>query len=92
MQSSIDELSVAKTPSPEEDNQQGGVCNAENNIKASFETSSTSDIMVEEISVTAEAREVDIVIPENKVIKAPKAGAKASKETIEMWRENGFSR
>lgn len=56
------------------------------------ETSSTSDIMVEEISATVEAGVVDIVIPESKVFKAAKAGAKASKETIEMWRQNGFSR
>lgn len=56
------------------------------------ETSSTSDIMVEEISAAIEPGVVDIVVPENKVIKAAKAGAKASKETIEMWRENGFSR
>lgn len=56
-----------------------------------MQETSTADIMVEEISVTAEARVVDNVVPE-KIIKAPKAGAKASKETIEMWKENGFSR
>ncbi|CAH8266083.1 unnamed protein product [Arabidopsis lyrata] len=88
VQSSINELSSANTASPEGNNQQEGVCNAENNIN---ETSSTSDIMVEEISATTEAGVVDIVVPESKVIKAAKAGAKASKETIEMWRENGFS-
>lgn len=57
-----------------------------------MQETSTADIMVEEISVTAEARVVDSVVQESKIIKAPKAGAKASKETIEMWRENGFSR
>ncbi|KAL1195088.1 hypothetical protein V5N11_032224 [Cardamine amara subsp. amara] len=88
VQSSINELSSAKTASPEENNQQGGVSNAETNIN---ETTSTSDIMVEETSVTTEASVVDIVAPENKIIKAPKAGAKASKEAIEMWREHGFS-
>lgn len=53
---------------------------------------STSDMVVEEISVTAEATVVDAVAPESKIIKAPKAGAKASKEAIQMWQENGFSR
>ncbi|ESQ39207.1 hypothetical protein EUTSA_v10001448mg [Eutrema salsugineum] len=86
VQSSINELSSAKTVSPEENNQQERVCNAEININEP----STSDI-VEETSVTAEAMVVDIVAPESKIIKAPKAGAKASKEAIEMWQENGFS-
>lgn len=80
VQSSIDELSSAKTVSPEENNQQGGV------------HPSTSD-MVEDTLVTAEAKVVvDDVVPESKIVKAPKAGAKASKEAIEMWKENGFSR
>lgn len=57
-----------------------------------LQETSTSDIMVEEISVTAEARVVETVTPQSKIIKAPKAGAKASKEAIEMWQENGFSR
>ncbi|VYS55642.1 unnamed protein product [Arabidopsis thaliana] len=87
VQSSINELSSAKTASTEGNNQQEGVCKAENNINET----ATSDIMVEEISVTTEAGVVDIVVPESKVIKAAKAGAKASKETIEMWQENGFS-
>ncbi|WZY91129.1 hypothetical protein YC2023_047864 [Brassica napus] len=79
VQSSIDELSAAKTVSPEENNQQGGV------------HPSTSD-MVEDTPVTAESRVVvDDVVPESKIVKAPKAGAKASKEAIEMWKENGFS-
>lgn len=52
---------------------------------------STCDMVVEEIPVKAEAIVEDIVAPESKVIKAPKAGAKASKEAIEMWQENGFS-
>ncbi|CAN7063448.1 hypothetical protein IGI04_017144 [Brassica rapa subsp. trilocularis] len=79
VQSSIDELSSAKTVSPEENNQQGGV------------HPSTSD-MVEDTLVTAEAKVVvDDVVPESKIVKAPKAGAKASKEAIEMWKENGFS-
>ncbi|XP_010518199.1 PREDICTED: tRNA (adenine(58)-N(1))-methyltransferase non-catalytic subunit trm6-like isoform X1 [Camelina sativa] len=86
VQSSINELSSANTVSPEDNNQQK-VCNAENNINET----ATSYIMVEEITVTAEARVVDNVVPESKIIKAPKAGAKASKETVEMWRENGFS-
>ncbi|CAH8325287.1 unnamed protein product [Eruca vesicaria subsp. sativa] len=82
VQSSINDLSSAKTVlSPE-----GGVCNAEININES----STCDI-VEDVSVTAEARVVDDVVPVSKVIKAPKAGAKASKEAVEMWKENGFS-
>ncbi|CAD5321482.1 unnamed protein product [Arabidopsis thaliana] len=87
VQSSINELSSAKTASTEGNNQQEGVCKAENNINET----ATSDVMVEEISVTTEAGVVDIVVPESKVIKAAKAGAKASKETIEMWQENGFS-
>ncbi|XP_009142359.1 tRNA (adenine(58)-N(1))-methyltransferase non-catalytic subunit trm6 [Brassica rapa] len=78
VQSSIDELSAAKTVSPEENNQQGGV------------HPSTSD-MVEDTPVTAEARVVDDAVPESKIVKAPKAGAKASKDAIEMWKENGFS-
>ncbi|CAG7908631.1 unnamed protein product [Brassica rapa] len=78
VQSSIDELSAAKTVSPEENNQQGGV------------HPSTSD-MVEDTPVTAEARVVDDAFPESKIVKAPKAGAKASKDAIEMWKENGFS-
>lgn len=57
-----------------------------------MQETATSDVMVEEISVTTEAGVVDIVVPESKIIKAAKAGAKASKETIEMWQENGFSR
>lgn len=56
-----------------------------------MQDTSTAD-MVAEISVTAEATVVDIVALESKIIKAPKAGAKASKEAIQMWQENGFSR
>ncbi|CAN6836437.1 tRNA (adenine(58)-N(1))-methyltransferase non-catalytic subunit trm6-like [Brassica napus] len=79
VQSSINELSSAKTVSPEENNHQEGV------------HPSTSD-MVEDTAVTAEARVVvDDVVLESKIVKAPKAGAKASKEAIEMWKENGFS-
>ncbi|CAF1873494.1 BnaC04g50410D [Brassica napus] len=79
VQSSINELSSAKTVSPEENNHQEGV------------HPSTSD-MVEGTPVTAEARVVvDDVVLESKIVKAPKAGAKASKEAIEMWKENGFS-
>ncbi|XP_023639619.1 tRNA (adenine(58)-N(1))-methyltransferase non-catalytic subunit trm6 isoform X2 [Capsella rubella] len=77
VQASVTELSSAKTESPEENNQQGEIA--------------TSDSMVEDVSVTAEVRVVDNVVPERKIIKAPKAGAKASKEIIDMWRENGFS-
>nr|XP_018475671.1 PREDICTED: tRNA (adenine(58)-N(1))-methyltransferase non-catalytic subunit trm6-like [Raphanus sativus] len=84
--SSINELSPPKTASPEVNNQQGGVCKSEINISES----SASD-MVEDASVTAEAREVDDVVPESKIIKAPQPGAKASKEAVEMWKENGFS-
>ncbi|CAH2057817.1 unnamed protein product [Thlaspi arvense] len=86
VQSSINELSSAKTASPEENNQQEGVYNSEINISEP----STSD-MVEDTPVTAEATVVDIVVPESKIIKSPKAGANASKEAIEMWKENGFS-
>ncbi|XP_024012378.1 tRNA (adenine(58)-N(1))-methyltransferase non-catalytic subunit trm6 [Eutrema salsugineum] len=86
VQSSINELSSAKTVSPEENNKQERVYNAEININEP----STSDV-VEEKSVISEAMVVDIVAPETKIIKAPKAGAKASKEAIEMWQENGFS-
>ncbi|KAG2332075.1 hypothetical protein Bca52824_003255 [Brassica carinata] len=84
--SSISELSSAKTAPPEENNQQGGVCKSEININES----SASD-MVEDVSVTAEARVVDDVVTESKTIKAPQPGAKASKEAVEMWKENGFS-
>uniref|UniRef100_A0A1J3GLA5 tRNA (adenine(58)-N(1))-methyltransferase non-catalytic subunit TRM6 n=1 Tax=Noccaea caerulescens TaxID=107243 RepID=A0A1J3GLA5_NOCCA len=87
VQSSINELSSAKTASSEENNQQGGVCKAEIDINEP----STCDMVVEEIPVKAEAIVEDIVAPESKIIKAPKAGAKASKEAIEMWQENGFS-
>ncbi|KAH0884154.1 hypothetical protein HID58_060250 [Brassica napus] len=31
------------------------------------------------------------MLSQSKIIKAPKAGAKASKEPKEMWKENGFS-
>ncbi|VVB03491.1 unnamed protein product [Arabis nemorensis] len=85
VQSSISELS--SPASSEENNQQEVVYNAEININEP----STSDMVVEEISVTAEATVVGAVAPECKIIKAPKAGAKASKEAIQMWRENGFS-
>ncbi|CAH8383748.1 unnamed protein product [Eruca vesicaria subsp. sativa] len=51
--------------------------------------SSKSD-MIEDISVTAEAI-VDDGVTESKIIKAPQPGAKASKEAVEMWKENGFS-
>ncbi|KAG5404740.1 hypothetical protein IGI04_010859 [Brassica rapa subsp. trilocularis] len=73
--SSINELSSAKAASPEENNQQD---------------SSASD-MVEDVSVTAEARVDDIAVRESKITKAPQPGAKASKEAVEMWKENGFS-
>ncbi|CAN6979174.1 unnamed protein product [Brassica oleracea var. botrytis] len=73
--SSINELSSAKAAPPEENNQQ---------------ESSASD-MVEDVSVTAEARVDDIAVRESKIIKAPQPGAKASKEAVEMWKENGFS-
>ncbi|XP_013734820.2 tRNA (adenine(58)-N(1))-methyltransferase non-catalytic subunit trm6 isoform X1 [Brassica napus] len=73
--SSINELSSAKTAPPEENNQQD---------------SSASD-MVEDVSVTAEARVDDIAVRESKITKAPQPGAKASKEAVEMWKENGFS-
>ncbi|CAN8286241.1 unnamed protein product [Cochlearia groenlandica] len=86
VQSSIDELSSAKTASTEENNQQEEVCNSEININEPC----PSD-MVEDISVAAETKAVDIVVPDTKIIKASKAGAKASKEVIEMWQENGFS-
>ncbi|CAN7008124.1 unnamed protein product [Brassica rapa subsp. trilocularis] len=75
--SSINELSSAKAASPEENNQQVG-------------DSSASD-MVEDVSVTAEARVDDIAVRESKITKAPQPGAKASKEAVEMWKENGFS-
>ncbi|KAJ0258629.1 hypothetical protein HA466_0073900 [Hirschfeldia incana] len=77
VQSSINELSSPKTASPEE-----GVCSAEVNIN----DSSTCDV-VEEVSVT------DNTVAESKSTKAPKVGrgAKASKEAVEMWKENGFS-
>nr|VDC90502.1 unnamed protein product [Brassica oleracea] len=75
--SSINELSSAITAPPEENNQQVG-------------ESSASD-MVEDVSVTAEARVDDIAVRESKIIKAPQPGAKASKEAVEMWKENGFS-
>ncbi|XP_013734821.2 tRNA (adenine(58)-N(1))-methyltransferase non-catalytic subunit trm6 isoform X2 [Brassica napus] len=52
--------------------------------------SSASD-MVEDVSVTAEARVDDIAVRESKITKAPQPGAKASKEAVEMWKENGFS-
>ncbi|KFK37363.1 hypothetical protein AALP_AA4G246900 [Arabis alpina] len=87
VQSSISELSSPKTASLEENNQQDGVLNAEININET----STSDMVVEDIPVTDDATVVDIVAPESKIIKAPKAGAKASKEAIQMWQENGFS-
>ncbi|XP_013725842.1 tRNA (adenine(58)-N(1))-methyltransferase non-catalytic subunit trm6-like isoform X1 [Brassica napus] len=74
--SSINELSSAKTAPPEENNQQ--------------QESSTCD-MVEDVSVTAEARVDDIAVRESKIIKAPQPGVKASKEAVEMWKENGFS-
>ncbi|KAG2288383.1 hypothetical protein Bca52824_047987 [Brassica carinata] len=32
-----------------------------------------------------------MMLSQSKIIKAPKAGAKASKEPKEMWKENGFS-
>lgn len=53
---------------------------------------STCD-MVEEISVKARVVD-DNTVAESKSIKAPKVGrgAKASKEAVEMWKENGFSR
>ncbi|KAL0862287.1 hypothetical protein Bca101_041405 [Brassica carinata] len=68
VQSSIDELSSAKTASAGEGE------------------SSTCDL-VEEVSMTADTG------VESKSIKAPKVGrgAKASKESVEMWKENGFS-
>ncbi|RID70278.1 hypothetical protein BRARA_C02309 [Brassica rapa] len=53
--------------------------------------SSASD-MVEDVSVTAEARVDDVAVRESKLTKAPQPGAKASKEAVEMWKENGFSR
>ncbi|CAN7116123.1 unnamed protein product [Brassica rapa subsp. narinosa] len=74
--SSINELSSAKAASPEENNQ--------------VRDSSASD-MVEDVSVTAEARVDDIAVRESKITKAPQPGAKASKEAVEMWKENGFS-
>ncbi|KAJ0239899.1 hypothetical protein HA466_0226150 [Hirschfeldia incana] len=80
---SINELSSPKNASPEENNQQGGVCKSEININES----STSD-MVEDV---AEARVVDDVVTESKITKSPQPGAKASKEAVEMWKENGFS-
>ncbi|WZY82425.1 hypothetical protein YC2023_028809 [Brassica napus] len=52
--------------------------------------SSASD-MVEDVSVTAEARVDDVAVRESKLTKAPQPGAKASKEAVEMWKENGFS-
>ncbi|CAA7016940.1 unnamed protein product [Microthlaspi erraticum] len=90
VQSSINELSSTKTASSEQNNQQEGVCKAEIDINAMQEPS-TCDMVVEETPVKAEAIVEDIVVPESKIIKAPKAGAKASKEAIEMWQENGFS-
>ncbi|KAF8051728.1 hypothetical protein N665_1672s0005 [Sinapis alba] len=81
VQSSINDLSSVKTASPE------GVCNAEITINEP----STCD-MVEEISVKARVVD-DNTVAESKSIKAPKVGrgAKASKEAVEMWKENGFS-
>ncbi|KAF3577934.1 hypothetical protein DY000_02034777 [Brassica cretica] len=32
-----------------------------------------------------------MMLSQSKIIKAPKPGAKASKEPKEMWKENGFS-
>ncbi|KAL0720645.1 hypothetical protein Bca4012_035244 [Brassica carinata] len=82
VQSSIDELSSAKTASAGE-----GVCSAEITINASFQPESSTCDLVEEVSMTADTG------VESKSIKAPKVGrgAKASKESVEMWKENGFS-
>ncbi|XP_010530285.1 PREDICTED: tRNA (adenine(58)-N(1))-methyltransferase non-catalytic subunit trm6 [Tarenaya hassleriana] len=88
VRSSLSDLSSSEALTLEENNQRGAP-DTENIVK----DISTSD-NVKEISLTSEET-VDTVpemtFPASKVSKAPKAGAKASKEAVQMWKENGFS-
>lgn len=77
--------------SPEQIVQQDGVSNVESQQNDQICASAS----MEEISLSSENGISDLgtenIEPAKEVRKAPKAGEKAQKETIDLWKENGFS-
>ncbi|XP_022756893.1 tRNA (adenine(58)-N(1))-methyltransferase non-catalytic subunit trm6-like isoform X2 [Durio zibethinus] len=89
---SLNDLCLAQNGSGQQVNQHEDVCTVES--QSNEETSLS--VSTEEVHLSSENGVADLV-PENKLsrasktCKAPKAGDKAPKEAIQLWKENGFS-
>ncbi|KAI4336790.1 hypothetical protein L6164_015271 [Bauhinia variegata] len=87
VRSSISDLLLQKESS-EQIPQHDGVCNMESPTDDQMSLS----VGVEDISLSSGAETTEnVMIPATRVCKFTKAGEKAQQETIDSWKENGFS-
>uniref|UniRef100_A0A2P2KXN6 tRNA (adenine(58)-N(1))-methyltransferase non-catalytic subunit TRM6 n=2 Tax=Rhizophora mucronata TaxID=61149 RepID=A0A2P2KXN6_RHIMU len=89
VRASLDDLCLSQTGAPEQIDGDERSCDVNSNGQ-------TSPFGMEEVSHSAECEIADLdpqtfVSPASQMNKVPKAGEKASREALKLWKENGFS-